>query len=33
LISHGYTRLAPGDVVTLVGSQESIERVATQMAS
>lgn len=33
LISHGYTRLAPGDVVTLVGSPESTERVAAQMAS
>jgi len=33
IISHGYTRLRLGDIVTLVGSTESLENVSFKMSS
>ena len=33
IITHGYTRLLKGDVVTVVGSVESLEKVALQFES
>ena len=30
MITHGYTRLRVGDVVTVLGSQESIDKVQLQ---
>ena len=33
LISHGYTRLRNGDLVTVMGSRESLEAVALKFAA
>ena len=33
IISHGYTRLRLGDIVTLVGTKESVENVRFKLES